>query len=275
MILPCTIAASPLDRPSIGRRDVVTSHARSAAILVAEDNDINRELVIQMLGRLGHEATTVSNGREAVAAAQAQAFDLILMDIQMPEMDGITAVRAIRRLPGAHGAAPTVAVTANAMVGDREKYLAAGFDDYLAKPLRLDQLQDIIQRWTDQSHWQPGDQGAAADLEHTLRQKAGMSAREFAVFAEELPREINQLVGRLEHAIRIKDVDGARSALHAIRQTCGRFGVPALAVMPGDLSNGTLDLERLVEAGANIQDVVARAISELGLHISRARDAGE
>jgi response regulator of citrate/malate metabolism len=187
-------------------------------------------------------------------------------------------VRAIRRLPGAHGAAPTVAVTANAMVGDREKYLAAGFDDYLAKPLRLDQLQNIIQRWTDQSHWQPAeaaDQGAAADLQHALRQKAGMSAREFAAFAEELPREINQLVGRLEHAIRIKDVDAARSALHAIRQTCGRFGVPALAVMPGDLSSGTLDLERLVEYGANIQDVVARAISELGLHITRARDAGE
>ena len=277
VILPCAIAASPLDRPSIGRRDVLATGARGAAILVAEDNDINRELVIQMLGRLGHEATTASNGREALAAAEAQLFDLILMDIQMPEMDGMTAVKAIRRLPGAHGTVPTVAVTANAMVGDREKYLAAGFDDYLAKPLRLDQLQVIVLRWTDQAPWQPDQTAtvAASNLQHSLRQKAGMSAREFAAFAEELPQAINQQVGRLEHAIRVKDVDGARSALHAIRQACDRFGVPDLAVMPGDLTSGTLDLERLVEYGANIQDVVARAISELGLHITRARDAGE
>jgi PAS domain S-box-containing protein len=149
VILPCTIASSPLDRPAAAPPQSQLGQPRQASILVAEDNHINRELVTQMLGRLGHSAVTASNGREALAAAERQAFDLILMDIQMPEMDGLSATAAIRALPSARGSVPIVAVTANAMVGDREHYLAAGFDDYLAKPLRLDQLQDVISRWTD------------------------------------------------------------------------------------------------------------------------------
>src|SRR5262249_9552915 len=129
-------------------RDPAPGNNRRASILIAEDNDINRELVTQMLARLGHDGTTVGNGREALAAAKRGMFDLILMDIQMPEMDGGSAAAAVRGLPGAHGGAPMVAVTANAMVGDRERYLATGFDDYLAKPLHLDGLQDVIARWT-------------------------------------------------------------------------------------------------------------------------------
>ncbi len=160
VLLPCGIVASPLERTAMAPRDPGSAGQRQAVILVAEDNDINRELVIQMLGRLGHYAVTAANGREALTAAQGRAFDLILMDIQMPEMDGLAAAAAIRALPGASGGAPIVAVTANAMVGDRERYLAAGFDDYLAKPLRLDQLQDVIARWTDGR----GDR-TAADVE--------------------------------------------------------------------------------------------------------------
>jgi CheY-like chemotaxis protein len=132
-------------------------------ILIAEDNAINRELATQMLARLGLSATTVANGREAVAAAAAEPFDLILMDIQMPEMDGMTAAAAIRALPGAAGQIPIVAVTANAMLGDRERYLAAGFDDYLAKPLRLEDLSETIARWTAQLPPMPaGDAPPAA-----------------------------------------------------------------------------------------------------------------
>jgi len=148
VILPCVIVASPLDRPAILAHGLASTTQRPASILIAEDNDINRELVIQMLARLGHEGTTVSNGREALAAAAVKVFDLILMDIQMPEMDGLSAATAIHALPRPHRDVPIVAVTANAMVGDRERYLAAGFDDYLAKPLHLDELQAIVARWT-------------------------------------------------------------------------------------------------------------------------------
>jgi PAS domain S-box-containing protein len=148
ILLPCEIVAGAHSdalgsRPTPSLRDPASVH-----ILIAEDNAINRELAIQMLGRLSLTAKTVTNGREAVAAVASEPFDIILMDIQMPEVDGLTAATAIRGLPGAAAQTPIIAVTANAMVGDRERYLAAGFDDYLAKPLRLGQLAEIIERWT-------------------------------------------------------------------------------------------------------------------------------
>ncbi len=151
VLLPCQIAVLP----RIVARDAgaapLPRHAKETRILIAEDNAINRELATQMLARLGLTATTVNNGREAVAAATGGLFDIILMDIQMPEMDGLAATAAIRKLPGLLARVPIVAVTANAMVGDRERYLAAGFDDYLAKPLRLDQISEIIMRWTGEA----------------------------------------------------------------------------------------------------------------------------
>ena len=148
ILLPCEIAAAAPGRSTRPLPPQPFRHQRNLKILVAEDNAINRELAIQMLARLGLEVATVNNGHEAVAAAAAGGFDLILMDIQMPELDGLAAVTAIRALPGIAAHVPIVAVTANAMLGDRERYLAAGFDDYLAKPLRLEQLSQVIARWT-------------------------------------------------------------------------------------------------------------------------------
>ncbi len=148
ILLPCGIAAAA---PGYSTRTLPPQpfrHQRNLNLLVAEDNAINRELAIQMLARLGLEAATVNNGHEAISAAAKGGFDLILMDIQMPELDGLAAVAAIRMLPGTAAHVPIVAVTANAMLGDRERYLAAGFDDYLAKPLRLEQLSQVIARWT-------------------------------------------------------------------------------------------------------------------------------
>ncbi len=160
ILLPCQIAAETRSR-ALGPIPTPALHnAAQVRILIAEDNAINRELAIQMLARLGLSAQTVTNGREAVAAAASREFDIILMDIQMPEVDGLAAAAAIRRLPGAAAHVPIVAVTANAMVGDRERYLAAGFDDYLAKPLRLSQLAEIIGRWTSGSPERPADSSA-------------------------------------------------------------------------------------------------------------------
>ncbi|MFB3827493.1 MAG: response regulator [Bryobacteraceae bacterium] len=116
-------------------------------VLVAEDNDINRKIVLRLLEKLGCQADPVSNGREALEAVQRDSYDLVLMDVQMPEMDGLAATGAIRGLE--HGAArvPIAAMTANAMTGDRERCLAAGMDDYVSKPVRLDDLERMIGRW--------------------------------------------------------------------------------------------------------------------------------
>ncbi|MGH6894509.1 MAG: ATP-binding protein [Dongiaceae bacterium] len=284
VVLPCTIVASPLDRPVAIPHDPMSIMARQAAILVAEDNDINRELVIQMLARLGYQATTASNGREALAAAEAKAFDLILMDIQMPEMDGLSAADAIRALPDTHGSAPIVAVTANAMVGDRERYLAAGFDDYLAKPLRLDQLQDVVARWTEGWSAQPenrlaravtGAQSASLDLARAAQVRSAMSEPDFTALARRLPEEIDLQVARIESAIRADDIDGACVALRVLHEAAANFGLLELARLSNGIADGTVHLGWIIEHSAAIQIAGARAKSAISNLLAPSRATEE
>jgi signal transduction histidine kinase/ActR/RegA family two-component response regulator len=124
----------------------VRSLGRAVRVLLAEDNVINQKMAVRLLEKSGYRADVVANGREAVDAHARQAYDLILMDCQMPMMDGYEATREIRRLEGARRRTPICAITANAMTGDREKCLEAGMDDYVSKPVALDQLQRAIQR---------------------------------------------------------------------------------------------------------------------------------
>jgi len=120
-------------------------------ILVAEDSPIIATLISTLLRKRGYSVDVVGNGRLAVAAVQHEAYDLVLMDVQMPEMDGISATKAIRGLPGRERDIPIVALTANAFAGQRETYLAAGMDDYVTKPIQPSALFDAIGRcsqWT-------------------------------------------------------------------------------------------------------------------------------
>ena len=114
-------------------------------VLVADDHDINQRLAQGLLERHGHNVTIVSNGREAVEAAADTQFDLILMDVHMPIMDGLEATRAIR----ARSAVPIIALTASAMAGDREACMAAGMNDYLTKPIEVDRLKTLLQSWSN------------------------------------------------------------------------------------------------------------------------------
>ena len=115
-------------------------------ILVAEDNAVNQKLMAHMLEALGHDCVFAADGQEAVAHAAKGGFDVVLMDVQMPVLDGIGATRRIRELGTAAAKVPIVAVTANAMADDREKYLAAGMDGYVSKPLNLTNLAAAIER---------------------------------------------------------------------------------------------------------------------------------
>ncbi|MBL8807456.1 MAG: response regulator [Rhodospirillales bacterium] len=121
---------------------------RALDILVCDDNEINRIVAGEMLGRLGHRAIFVHDGAQAIAAAAARRHDAILMDAQMPDVDGIEATRRIRALPAPFGDVPIVALTANAMRGDRERYLAAGMNDYVAKPVDAADLAAALARVT-------------------------------------------------------------------------------------------------------------------------------
>ena len=115
-------------------------------VLVAEDNEVNQTVVSAMLAQMGHHCDVVGDGREAVERVRAGGYDVVLMDIQMPGMDGEAATRAIRSLPGAAGHTPIIALTANALVADRETYLAAGMNDHVSKPVDARLLARAIRR---------------------------------------------------------------------------------------------------------------------------------
>ena len=120
---------------------------RSLQILVAEDNPVNQKLAVAMLKKIGHQVTLASNGTDAIAKWEQSRFDLIFMDVQMPEMDGFEATRQIRsRENGKKSHIPIVAMTANALHGDREKCVALGMDDYVSKPISRRALAEAIER---------------------------------------------------------------------------------------------------------------------------------
>ena len=116
-------------------------------ILIAEDNLINQKVIERMVQKLGYRADLVANGREALDAVTRAPYGLIFMDCQMPEMDGFEACREIRSRDLPTSRIPIIAITANAMKGDRERCLAAGMDDYVSKPFKQDDLRSVIEKW--------------------------------------------------------------------------------------------------------------------------------
>jgi CheY-like chemotaxis protein len=119
----------------------------TARILVAEDNFTNQAVALAQLRKLGYDAHAVNNGAEAVEEVLRGDYDLVLMDCQMPVMDGMEATRRLRQSTRI----PIVAMTAHAMLGDRDRCLSAGMDDYLAKPVELTELSEVLARWVSVS----------------------------------------------------------------------------------------------------------------------------
>ena len=120
---------------------------RQRHILVVEDNPINQRIAVKMLARLGYRVDTANNGAKRRRGWPGARYDVVLMDCQMPEMDGYEATRRIRAMRGRHRALPIIAMTANAMAGDRERCLDAGMDDFLSKPLTLAGLKAMLARY--------------------------------------------------------------------------------------------------------------------------------
>ena len=145
------MAAPAVAAPSEERPDAQEAPAESMKILVAEDHKVNQYLIVNLLRKLGHIPTVVENGVEALSALDRDTFDVVLMDIQMPEMDGLEAVRRIRLAEGRLGRhLPVVALTARAMAGDRELILAAGMDAYLEKPIQVEGLTAVLSHISSQ-----------------------------------------------------------------------------------------------------------------------------
>jgi len=134
---------------------VAVSPDRQSRVLVVEDNLVNQQLILRLLDKLGYQPELAGNGLEAIAALERSAYDLVLMDCQMPEMDGYEATRRIRMVAPNAGRIPIIAMTANAMSGDRERCLEAGMDDYITKPVNFQVLRDTLERWSREAEAKP------------------------------------------------------------------------------------------------------------------------
>ncbi|HEY0845128.1 MAG TPA: EAL domain-containing protein [Noviherbaspirillum sp.] len=224
-------------------------------VLVAEDNRTNQMVAGGMLAMNGCECEFARNGRDAVEAARRSRFDLILMDCSMPEMDGYEATAHIRTFEETHGLrTPIVAMTANVQQGDAEKCLAAGMDDYLAKPITLAELRLKLERWLAriegsgrsalpdvsdcESDGTPLDQEAFEKLREIL----GPALQEtVAPFLEDTPGYLS----RLETAVRDGDADAARAMAHSVKGSAGNLGATVLAQLAKEAEE--LAIERRVD----------------------------
>ena len=164
-----------------GEIPVITRHTiqearRRLDILLAEDNIVNQKLAVKMLEKRGHRVVVASNGREAIEELERKTFDLVLMDVQMPEMDGFEATKKIRvhelelatRNPQLATRTPIVAMTAHAMKGDRERCLEAGMDEYISKPIKVEKLFGVIEKLVHKSRNNKGERLSPSSRNHGL-----------------------------------------------------------------------------------------------------------
>jgi CheY-like chemotaxis protein len=202
--------------------------SRSARILLAEDNLVNQRVAVGLLSRRGHQVVVANNGREAVAAIERDHFDLVLMDVQMPEMGGFEATAAIREREADSGRhTRIVAMTAHAMAGDRERCLAAGMDGYLSKPINQTLLCDVVERGAAGAA--PGPPAASttfnrAELADRLGGDTGLFHDVIRLFLDDCPQRLSAI----REAIDRRDAELIRTTAHALKGAAGTLSAPAL-----------------------------------------------
>ena len=194
-------------------------------ILLAEDNVINQKLASHILERIGYRAEIVNNGREAVQAYIEKPYDLILMDVQMPELDGFGATEEIRDYEQKHGGhLPIIALTAGALVGDRERCLASGMDGYVSKPFKPDELQAEVVRWATLPAINPAPLSDLRALSSTQSKDSNIINDILNQFMNELPSYLK----KMQLAIENDNAEMLRRAAHGLKGSGGSFGADRL-----------------------------------------------
>ncbi|MGD1103135.1 MAG: response regulator [Terriglobia bacterium] len=262
---------SPDQRPTLVTRHSLREERRHLRILLAEDNPMNQMVAVRLLEKMGHTVMVVANGRDAVLMLAEQEFGLVLMDVQMPEMDGFEATRVIREKEVVtHTHTPIIAMTAHAMKGDRERCLAAGMDGYIAKPIRPAELFAGIERFTRRPEPTPEKlpspseddcidwQAAWANLEgdHNLLSELAL------LFLDDLPQQM-EAIHRAVDKMQIHDLE---RLAHRLKTSVGNFAAkPAF--------EAAFRLEKIARQGDFKQ--VPQAVEALEYEIRRLQGALE
>jgi CheY-like chemotaxis protein len=243
--------------------------ARCLRILVAEDTPVNQKFILRLLERWGHTAVLVDDGSRAVAEVSRSEFDVVLMDVQMPEMDGLTAAAAIRRQEANSGRhTPIVAMTAHAIKGDRERCLSAGMDEYIAKPIDAKMLKQIIERLTVRPRSpeiadSPGE-GLSSELLKAFENDWSFFGEVAEVFLSDYPRQLHLLRASAQSG----DAAAFRRAAHSLKGMLQNFQAEGAAQMALQLETRGLagelaGIEPLIEKLAEAIQVLAARLREL------------
>ena len=217
-------------------------------LLLVEDNAMNQLVATKLLAKLGYQVAVSGNGIEALDAMEGTQYDAVLMDCQMPEMDGYAATREIRRREGETRRTPVIAMTAAAMQGDREACLAAGMDDYLTKPIRPDALTEALDRWitpidtgastsNETEPRMPSHDNSVLDSERLsmLRDLDDGDGALLAAIADEFSAEAARQLEYLRAALAEGDPQAVERAAHSIKGSSANLGATRLAELTGRL----------------------------------------
>lgn len=261
VILPFKIAAETTIA-SLDSAEPVSGTLQNIRVLVAEDNQMNQQLIRHLMKHWQIPYTVVQTGTEAIEALRKEPYSLVLMDIQMPEMDGYTATTKIRN--ELHSTVPVIAMTAHAMVGEREKCLSYGMNDYISKPIKEPELYQLIQKYTQPMLMQPAAE-SVIDLHYLKDLSKGDTEFEIAIirqFILQVPEELELL----QEAIDKRNMLKIKSLAHGMKSSVGYLGLsgrlqPALERMETEAINNAAE-DHFQEDFNTIKQVCHMAITE-------------
>jgi two-component system, sensor histidine kinase and response regulator len=258
------------------------SRGRTLRVLVAEDNPVNQMVAVGMLERAGHRVVVANNGREVLALLDREPFDVVLMDVQMPELDGLETTAAIREQEKSSGAhLPIVAVTAHAMKGDAERCLAAGMDAYLAKPIDARELTATLSGLDQPGTERPLSGPAATSREHVIDEailldRLGGDRRALTRLARLFLADSRKLMSRIRRAAAGRNAADLRAAAHTLKGSVANFVAPAATAAAARLQE-IAERNELAEAflaTAALEAELRRVRARLSAIASPARSAG-
>jgi two-component system, sensor histidine kinase and response regulator len=258
---------------------IATKPSRPLRILLAEDNPVNRHMAVVLLEERGHTVVAANDGQEALDLLARNSFDLILMDIQMPIMDGFQATQAIREHEQSTGRhIRIIAMTAHALKGDRERCLAAGMDGYIAKPVKEHDLLATVENWTA-SELYPESENETSQDEHNepvlswkealdrVRGRQKLLNKMMALFQEQSPKLDIEITEAIQH----QDADSLRRSAHTLKSSANSIGAFRLAKLAealeingqeADFSNAGLNYPLLRKANSELEPAIQRYLDE-------------